>query len=156
MTGIGLLWLVASVLAQVLVFDDPWYDGLVQLPVIVLVMVAVYLRAWREAGLPLRLTRDHLVLTRPDGEPLAIGWDNLAVARVTGVASPTLVVEPGDPERTDPVLDRWQWGRLGQRRFSREQRPYEIKISLTGLRPGAQRLRTELAARLGPERSARS
>jgi hypothetical protein len=125
----------------------------VQLPVILGVTVVAYLKGRREAGLPLRLTGEHLVLTRPDGQPLAIGWDNLAVARVKGrMISGTLLVEPRDPERTRPVLDRWQWGRLGQRRPSRAQRPYEINIPLIGIRPGVRRLRSELAARLGPQR----
>ncbi|MBE1492509.1 hypothetical protein [Plantactinospora soyae] len=94
---------------------------------------------------------DHLVLTWPDGEPLSIGWDNLADARVTGRTAPTLVVEPRDPERTDPIIGRWKWDRLGRRRPSRAQRPYEIRVLLTGVRPGVRRLRTELVARHRPE-----
>ncbi|MFI1194671.1 hypothetical protein ACH4T9_15630 [Micromonospora sp. NPDC020750] len=121
-----------------------------QLLVLLLGAVAGYVQAQQQIGLPLLLTEGQIVLTRPGGGSLAIDRDNLVVAEVRGRIGPILVLEPADPGRTRPALDRWEWSRGGLWSQSRAQRPYEIRVPLFGLAPRVGRLRAELAGRRRP------
>ncbi|MFC4019483.1 hypothetical protein ACFOW4_16285 [Micromonospora sp. GCM10011542] len=73
----------------------------------------------------------------------------MVVADVRGRLVPILVVEPAGPDRTRPVLDRWEWGRMGLWDKGQVQWPHEIHVSLVGVTPSGRRLRAELARRCG-------
>ncbi|MFI6269078.1 hypothetical protein [Micromonospora zamorensis] len=126
----------------------PWYHPLPHGPILLLSALSFAMRLRRQGGLPLRLTDDFLELTIPGGEPVRIDWPNVSVAQVRGRINPVLVVDLVDPERTRPVLNRWEWGRLGRWDRARARRPQEVHISLVGVVPELRRLRAELAHRL--------
>ncbi|NBE79741.1 hypothetical protein [Micromonospora rubida] len=121
-----------------------------QLLIPLLAAVVAYVQAQKHVGLPLLLTEGQIVVTRPDGGSLTIDRDNLAVAEVRGRGRPILVLEPADPGRVRPALNRWEWSRSGLWSQSQAQRPYEIRVPLFGLAPGVGRLRAELAGRRRP------
>ncbi|MFC0006714.1 hypothetical protein [Micromonospora siamensis] len=144
-----LAWLAGTLVAvtaaagavNALVFDEPWWDLWTVLPVFLLGTVGSYVRIGRQKGLPLLVTPQELVLTRPDGSPLVIERAALAV---TEVRRRHLVLVVADPQRTRPVLSAYEWGELGFWNQSRRPRPHEIQLPLFGIRPGVDRLRAAL------------
>ncbi|MFI6241351.1 hypothetical protein ACIBEF_15880 [Micromonospora sp. NPDC050795] len=101
----------------------------------------------RQGGLPLRLTRDFLELTLPAGGTVQVDWADLTRAEVRGRISPTLIVDIADRDRTRPVLDRWDWGRVGVWNRARGRNSQEVHLSVVAVTPNLHRLRTELAHR---------
>ncbi|WP_430496636.1 hypothetical protein ACQRWP_19300 [Micromonospora trifolii] len=100
------------------------------------------------SGLPLRLTRDFLELTLPGGGTVQVDWPDLTRAEVRGRMSPTLVVDIADRDRTRPVLNRWERGRVGRWNGARGRSQQEIHLSLVATTPNVHRLRAELAHRV--------
>ncbi|MEU6074197.1 hypothetical protein [Micromonospora sp. NPDC047074] len=92
--------------------------------------------------LPVRLDDQRLEVSGPDDTTLAIDWSNVERAEIRGRLTPSLHVEPVDPELTRPPMRRWQWAGYGQ------SHPYEIVVPLTDVTPGPGVLRRELARRL--------
>ncbi|MEV4657645.1 hypothetical protein [Micromonospora sp. NPDC049301] len=146
---VGLVIMSAFALVGVIAFDNSWYDFFPHGPMLLLGAVGFTAQLRRQGGLPLRLTRDFLELTLPGGAPVRIDWPDVALAEVRGRLGPILVVDVADPERTRPVLSRWEWGRLGMWDMTRVRRPHEIHVSLIAVTPDVRRLRAELAHRLG-------
>ncbi|MBM0235450.1 hypothetical protein JNW91_28935 [Micromonospora sp. STR1_7] len=143
----GLVILPAFALVGV-AFGEPWYDLFPHGPILLLGAVGSAAQLRRQGGLPLRLTRDFVELTLPGGAPVQIDWPDVARAEIQGRISPILVVDIADPGRTRPVLDRWEWGRLGMWDKVRARRPHEIHVSLVAATPDVHRLRAELAYRM--------
>ncbi|MEH1168412.1 hypothetical protein V6V47_23805 [Micromonospora sp. CPCC 205539] len=146
--GAWLLWLAVFAPLNA-AFGNPWYEMFPHGPIILLAVLGSAGQLRRQGGLPLRLTPDFLELTLSGGLAVRIDWPDLALAEVRGRFSPILVVEPVDADRTRPVLDRWEWGRLGLWDQGRIRRPHEIHVSLVGVTPDVHRLRAELTRRLG-------
>lgn len=143
----GLVVLPAFALLSV-AFGNPWYSPLPHGPILLLAAVRFPAQLGRQAGLPLRLTRDFLELTVPGGATVQVDWPDLTRVEVLGRISPTLVVDIADRDRTRPVLDRWEWGRVGLWNRARRRSPQEIHVSVVATTPNVHRLRTELARRV--------
>ncbi|MEU7995248.1 hypothetical protein AB0B83_07895 [Micromonospora sp. NPDC049060] len=144
--ALGLLAVAAIGVVINLARGRPWWDGLwTYLP---LVMLFHFWRLPTPPGgsqrtlLPVRLDDQRLEMSGPGDTTLAIDWSNVERAEIRGRLTPSLHVEPVDPERTRPPMRRWQWAGYGQ------SRPYEIVVPLTGMTPGPGVLRRELARRL--------
>ncbi|MGW1488631.1 hypothetical protein [Micromonospora parva] len=129
-------------------FGKAWYDPLPHGPILLLAAVRFPVQLRRQGGLPLRLTSDFLELTRPGGGTLQVDWADLTRAEVRGRISPTLVLDIADRDRTRPVLDRWDWGRVGIWSRARRRCPSEVHVSLIATTPNVHRLRAELARRV--------
>ncbi|MGC4765944.1 hypothetical protein ACLQ20_24100 [Micromonospora sp. DT46] len=120
-----------------------WWDGLwVLLPYLAVFHFSPLPtppRGSQRTRLPVRLDDQRLEVSGPGDTTLAIDWSNVERAEIRGRLTPSLHVEPADPERTRPPMRRWQWAGYGQ------SRPYEIVVPLTGMTPGPGVLRRELA-----------
>ncbi|RAO59341.1 hypothetical protein PSN01_02732 [Micromonospora saelicesensis] len=145
--GAALVVLPAFALLSV-AFGNAWYNPLPHGPILVLAAVRFPVQLRGQGGLPLRLTRDFLELTLPGGGTVQVDWPDLNRAEVRGRISPTLVVDIADPDRTRPVLNRWDWGRVGLWNRARRRSPHEIHVSLIATTPDVHRLRAELARRV--------
>ncbi|MCG5445098.1 hypothetical protein NIE79_003541 [Micromonospora sp. NIE79] len=129
-------------------FGNAWYNPLPHGPILLLAAIRFPIHLRRQGGLPLRLTRDFLELTVPGGGTVQVDWPDLTRAEVRGGFSPTLVVDIADRARSRPVLDRWEWGRVGLWSRARGRSPQEIHVSLVATTPNVHRLRAELAHRM--------
>ncbi|WP_327034610.1 hypothetical protein [Micromonospora ureilytica] len=129
-------------------FGNAWYDPLPHGPILLLAAVRFPVQLRRQGGLPVRLTRDFLELTLPGGGTVQVDWPDLTRAEVRGRISPTLVVDIAERDRTWPVLNRWDWGRVGLWNRARRRRPQEIHVSVVATTPNVHRLRAELAHRV--------
>ncbi|MGW5667135.1 hypothetical protein [Micromonospora sp. NPDC003776] len=127
--------------------DRSWWRGLWQIAVYAAIFalaqhVARPTGSGYQSQLPLRLTKEHLTVAGPGDITLALEWPNIARAEIRGRLPAFLLIEPVDPDRTQPPMKRWQWAGHGQ------SRPYEILVPLAYMTPGRSVLRRELARRL--------
>lgn len=140
---VALLAAAATLAAYTVLSGESWWQVLLRFGFIGIGIAAV--TRWqqrRQPRLPLRLTDEALQLTGPDGTALAIDWANVARARVQGRLDPRLVIEPVDPQGTQPPLRPRQWA------VPRQRRPYELTVRLHWMTPSPDVLRRELARRL--------
>ncbi|WP_156313267.1 hypothetical protein [Micromonospora sp. HK10] len=145
---VGALLVAAAMVAAInLISGRQWWNGLPMIPMYG-VIFGVCQRVARpeasgyQARLPLRLTVEHLQVAGPDNLTLAVDWSNISRAEIRGRLQAFLVIEPVDPDQTQPALERWQWTGHGQ------SGPYEIVVPLAYMTPGRDVLRRELARRL--------
>ncbi|MBY8874555.1 hypothetical protein K7640_22260 [Micromonospora sp. PLK6-60] len=139
------LAVLVAVLGE-LFLDHRWYDPFPALCPLLFSVGGTYAQLARQKGLPLRVTTGELLVTRPDGETLAIDRAALTVAEIRGRWWPRLVLAVDDPHRTRPVLSAYQWGELGFWSGARVRRPREFTVPLVGVEPDVDRLRAALAA----------
>ncbi|MEU8113401.1 hypothetical protein [Micromonospora sp. NPDC048947] len=145
--GAGLVVLPAFALLSV-AFGNAWYHPLPHGPILLLAAIRYPVQLRRQGGLPLRLTGDFLELTVPAGGTVQVDWADLTRAEVRGRIRPTLIVDIADRDRTRPVLDRWDWGRVGVWNRARGRNSQEVHLSVVAVTPNLHRLRAELAHRV--------